>query len=390
MHHSNSQRSMLNAQLVVVADDITGAAEIAGIGLQFGLRVSLIMYMGDETIDLTEPCDLLIFATDTRSMNEFESMYETSRLCTLITEMGCTQVFKKTDSALRGHILIELTGLMRATERKQALLLPQNPSKGRTIVGGKYYINSVPLHITPFAHDPEFPAELPYVTQLCQGAKVLPLEKEIKGSGIYVAEAITLEEVAWQAAKLNEDILPAGGADFFTTWLLSKGYTLKDKPTFNGLGENSALIVLGSTARHNIMDSPYIQRQHTPTYNTPRLLFFREAPKQWVEKISRAYNKHHSLIIYTDYPPMKGREYALNLREHIGRVVQTLLSEHQPQDLIIEGGATAFSILKRLGWKVFNIQCEVDPGVIRMVPTEKPDITVTLKPGSYPWGDLFK
>ena len=383
MQHSNSQ-------LIVVADDITGAAEIAGIGLQFGLRVSLVMYMGDEAIAIPEPCDLLIFATDTRSMNEFECIYETSRLCTLITEMGYIQIFKKTDSALRGHILIELTGLMRATGRKHALLLPQNPSKGRTIVGGKYYINSVPLHKTSFARDPEFPAETPYVTELCYGTKELPIEKVIKRNGIYIAEAVTRSEVALQAAKLNEDILPAGGADFFRAYLLSKGYTLKDTPAFNGLGDNSALIVLGSTVRHSIMDSPYIQRHNTPAYNTPRILFFREAPKQWVEKISRAYNKHHSLIIYTDYPPMKGREPALNLREHVGRVVQTLLSEHQPQELIIEGGATAFSVIKRLGWKVFHIQGEVAPGVIRMTPTEKPEITVTLKPGSYPWGELFK
>lgn len=390
MQHCNCQPSTVNCQLIVVADDITGAAEIAGIGLQFGLRVSLIMYMGDETIKLPESCDLLIFATDTRSMNDFESTYETARLCTLMAEMGCNQLFKKTDSALRGHILIELMGLMRLTGRKRALLLPQNPSKGRTIVNGKYYINGIPLHKTPFAYDPEFPAKSSHVSQLCYGTKVLPLEKVIKSNGIYIAEAATQEEVTLQASKLNEDILPAGGADFFTTYLLSKGYTPKDKPTFSGLANNSSLIILGSTARHPIMDFPYIQRCNPPAYNTPRLLFFREAPKQWVEKISRAYTKHHSLIIYTDYPPMKGREYALNLREHVGKTVRSLLSEHQPQELIIEGGATAFSILKRLEWKVFNIQCEVAPGVIRMIPTERPDITVTLKPGSYPWGELFQ
>ncbi|NDV80388.1 four-carbon acid sugar kinase family protein [Bacteroides sp. 51] len=390
MQHSNCQLSTVNCQLIAVADDITGAAEIAGIGLQFGLRVSLIMYMGDESVELSEPCDLLIFATDTRSMSELESVRETDRLCKLITEMGCTQIFKKTDSALRGHILVELTGLMRATGKKRALLLPQNPSKGRIISDGRYYINSVPLHETPFAHDPEFPAKSANVSELCYGARMLLPEKRIKRNGIYIAEAATQEEVMQQVAKLDENVLPAGGADFFTSYLLSRGYVPKDKPMFNGLGNNSALIVLGSTARHPIMDFPYIRRRATPVHNTPRLLFFREAPKQWVGKIDKAYASHHSLIIYTNHPPMKGREFAVNLREHVGKVVQSLLSEHQPQELIIEGGATAFSILKRLGWKVFCIQCEVAPGVIRMTPTGKPETTVTLKPGSYPWGELFK
>lgn len=391
MQHCNSQISNLKSQfIVVIADDITGAAEIAGIGLQFGLRVSLVMYVGDDAINIPPACDLLIFATDTRSMNEFESTYETVRLCTLIAGMGCTRVFKKTDSALRGHILIELTELMRATGKKRALLLPQNPGKGRTIVNGTYYINGTLLHETAFAHDPEFPARSARVSLLCHGAEILPIKKGIEGEGIYIAEAATPEEVVLQTTKLDEHMLPAGGAEFFTAYLLSEGYnTPKEKPAFDRLANNGALIVLGSTARHSIMDFPYIGRHQIPAYNTPRLLFFRGAPKQWVEKIGRAYTQHHSLIIYTNYPPMKGREYAVNLREHIGETVRLLLLQRHPQELIIEGGATAFAILKRLGWKVFNLQCEVAPGVIRMIPDKQPDTTITLKPGSYPWGDLF-
>lgn len=377
------------AQLTVIADDITGAAEIAGIGSQFGLSTKLMIYSGDETIQLPEPCDLLIFATDTRSMSEKDSLNESIRLSNLIVEMGCTKVFKKTDSVLRGYVLVELTELMRAVGKKRALLLPQNPSKGRTIVNGIYYINGVPLNQTDFAHDPEFPATSSYVAALCYGAKVFPIEKRIKRHGIYMAEATTPEEVTQQAAKLSDEVLPAGGADFFTAYLLSKGYTPKEKPTFAGLGENT-LIVLGSTAKHPIMDSPYILRNNTPSHNTPRLLFYRKAPKKWMEKIDRSYTSHRSLIIYTDYPPMHGREYALNLREHVGEATEFMLSKHHPQNLIIEGGATAFSILKRMKWNLFDIACEVAPGVIRMTPVEQPTTTVTLKPGSYPWGNLFQ
>nr|WP_286524181.1 nucleotide-binding domain containing protein [Duncaniella freteri] len=54
---------------------------------------------------------------------------------------------------------------------------------------------------------------------------------------------------------------------------------------------------------------------------------------------------------------------------------------------MIEGGATAYASLQRLGWDTFTITDEIAPGVIRM---RAPNGThVTMKPGSYPWGGLF-
>src|SRR5207302_40222 len=48
--------------------------------------------------------------------------------------------------------------LMTAFGRPAALLVPQNPSRGRTIRAGHYEIDGVPLHLTQFANAPEHPA----------------------------------------------------------------------------------------------------------------------------------------------------------------------------------------------------------------------------------------
>ena len=56
-------------------------------------------------------------------------------------------------------------------------------------------------------------------------------------------------------------------------------------------------------------------------------------------------------------------------------------------DLVIEGGATAWSTLQALGWTQFRIVGEVAPGVVQMLADG--GTIVTLKPGSYPWGGLF-
>lgn len=391
MHQYNSQGLAPNSQLVVIADDITGAAEIAGIGLDFGLQVSLVMYTKGQ--DFVPPeCDLLVIATDTRSMTESDATEESVWLAQTLRQSGLRNIFKKTDSAIRGHILAELYPLVFAFDFHKALLLPQNPSRKRIIENGRYFIDGKPLDKTPFAHDPEFPARSSYVTDMLRipNRFILPVGKRPKPKGIYLANASTPEDVMQQAGKLNEKIIPAGGADFFTAFLTSKGYTKKSKPSFNGLPDKDILIVLGSTAKHPIFDFGYFQRNQIPACNTPRFLFYREAPKQWIERIKKIYAEHSSMVLHSNHPPKKGRSFALNLREETGKAVQILCSEFHPRELIIEGGATAFSIMKRLGLDTFHVECEVSPGVIRLIPIANPNITITLKPGSYPWGELFK
>ena len=66
--------------------------------------------------------------------------------------------FQKTDSALRGNIAAELGVLLEITARVRAVFVPANPSRGRTIRGGEYWIGDTPLHETDFARDPQHPS----------------------------------------------------------------------------------------------------------------------------------------------------------------------------------------------------------------------------------------
>ena len=58
--------------IVVIADDITGAAEIAGIGYRYGLKITFLTGENNKI----SPCDLLVYATDTRSMDKNEAVKE--------------------------------------------------------------------------------------------------------------------------------------------------------------------------------------------------------------------------------------------------------------------------------------------------------------------------
>jgi uncharacterized protein YgbK (DUF1537 family) len=94
--------------IAVIADDLTGAAELAGIGLNFQLRTE-IRYR----CRCASTADLLIIATDTRSLPVAEAKQVIADLPASLMQLNPRLIFKKIDSVLRGHVLDEVQSQLR-------------------------------------------------------------------------------------------------------------------------------------------------------------------------------------------------------------------------------------------------------------------------------------
>src|SRR5262245_27954816 len=105
--------------IIAIADDITGAAELAGIGLRYGLKVVLSVTPADD-----HDADLLVIYTNTRSMQKRDAAEEMRRLTSKAKEMKPQMFYKKTDSVLRGHVIAELRAQMVVMEIEKVLLVP--------------------------------------------------------------------------------------------------------------------------------------------------------------------------------------------------------------------------------------------------------------------------
>jgi uncharacterized protein YgbK (DUF1537 family) len=64
-----------------------------------------------------------------------------------------------------------------------------------------------------------------------------------------------------------------------------------------------------------------------------------------------------------------------------------IVEQHKPRNLVVEGGATAYCIIERLGWKSFDVAGQLSTGVISLRPHGALEVMFTLKPGSYNWPD---
>ncbi len=372
--------------IVVIADDLTGAVELGGIGIRHGLKVQVSL-----DSDVSASTDLLILATDTRAKTEQQAIDETVKLCAKLGKIKPDLVFKKIDSVLRGHILPEVRAQLAVSGIKRALLIPANPAFERTIENGHYLIHGVPIHQTGFKDDPEFPALGSRIPELLRSS----------GSDVYTAAAgkplrdgVTVAEVARTAdldAWLDQagaDTLIGGGAAFFEVLLNSLTDSSTGEKSEHPLMGN-CLYVSGTAYPESVTRISSVPEREIVAY-LPDLIYQTEANpaelEKWLSEMTSRLSTNRSLIIAIDPESRKGKTIsAAELRERTAFLVKELFSRSTVDELLIEGGSTASSVLRALGVKTLCPVAEFAPGVVRSRAPDRHNLHVTLKPGSYKW-----
>ena len=356
----------LAQSIFVIADDLTGAAEMAGIASSFGLSVSLLTVL-PEGERMTNESDVVVVATDMRSSEEHEAVDITRKVVHALP--GDVLLFKKTDSALRGHIMAEMRTIMEATGKQKALFIPANPSKGRVICQGIYYVNSVPISQTSFSSDPEFPAVTSSLSERFP---------EAEDMGVMMPDVSNESDIRKCLEQVDSCTLLAGAADLFSALLFHLGAIQQnDKSDFHFPTEE-VLVVCGSTqSRPEILP---MRKAYMPLS-----LYNGEVGAEcWMEEVLAQYAAHHALALCIAFHHLTGKEVAVRLRETMAAVVKCLVKRYQPKQLVVEGGATAFACCRALGLSHFQDICQLAPGVVRILADN--GMYVTLKPGSYLFG----
>lgn len=150
----------MSSEVLIVADDLTGALDVAG---PFASR-------GHATVVAVDPhaCPTDGFGrAQVLSINVTSRHLEAQRAAALVREITrrlCPRppaiVLKKIDSTLRGNIAAETLALMEATGRRVAVVAPAFPAQGRTLIDAVVQVHGVPLADTAFARDALSPPPL--------------------------------------------------------------------------------------------------------------------------------------------------------------------------------------------------------------------------------------
>ena len=372
----------------VVADDLTGAAEIAGVGVRFGLDVRLFRGRAHACA-----ADLVVVDSDSRCRTADVAQARTRDAATSLVAVSPATVFKKTDSVLRGHVRRELQAVCDAVGSSRTILLPANPSLGRTIRNGRYAVNGVALDRTTFADDPEHPARTADVRTLYAGIDASEVHVRTAGeplpeAGSVIGNVSTLADLNAWAARLEPSDLPAGGSDFFAAVLRRMGR----RSTQDGSAPRASrplLVVSGSASAAARAAVRRWQAAGVAICGMPDELLHGDGDDEhrdrWAADAAGALRKRGVAVMWIPQEPAGEGATARRPREWTARAVRQLLGGVEVAGLWLAGGATSAAVFAAMGWGQCRVDAEYARGVVRLIPSSANGLSVVLKPGSYPW-----
>src|SRR5688500_1665282 len=211
--------------IVIIADDFTGAAELAGISLRYGLATDVCL---NEVVE--SDADVLIVCTDSRSLNKTEAISITEDIVNAVLKLKPGLIYKKIDSVLRGHVIDELKAQMQVAGFNKTLILPANPSLNRTISNRNYFIDGKKITETAFVNDPDFPVNNSLIQELVndKSVKVLKHSEQLPPSGFVVGEVEGEKDIAEWINTIDKSWMLAGAGDFYAV-LLDKRFRQQEQ-----------------------------------------------------------------------------------------------------------------------------------------------------------------
>ncbi len=374
-------------KILVIADDFTGAAEIGGIAHLFGLSVKMQTGLSGpgETAD-----NVVVIDTNTRSFSPEKAYLLVKSLLKDQDLSAFDFIYKKVDSVLRGPIASEIEAILTIANLDQAVLVPANPSKDRTIKNGKYYINGVSIDKTEFKNDPEYPRNSPFIKDLI----IENIEKQVSGppikehtlANLEIPDAYStesLEEIV--RTRLTKYSLAAGGADFFTTIMMHK-YKMKEsiKASYTPGGGRRHFII-GTRSLNGIGTINTLHAQgYTCFYLPEQSLEQEKVYNTYAQEISKTIDKGQVLIIARPENELAGSFVLQRIIQLLSKTAGVLINKcNSGDEIFIEGGETASTIIRNQDTNL-RIREVLGAGVVKL-ELNNSGICLIVKPGSYTW-----
>ena len=378
--------------ILVLADDFSGAAEMAGMAHRHGLHTRVC------TRSMAfSSADLVAIDTQTRTAGPEQASKRAHQILLQMRSPDVRWVFKKVDSVLRGFVREELESLCAAQGLERALLLPANPSKQRTLRKGQYWLADQPLHQTHFASDPHFPRLTSQVEGLLAQQGKLPIRvinhiTELGSRGIFIPNIERLDQVRLWANEAPADCLLAGGVDFFRSLLNAKGHPEKtDVPTVHDRRQaRSRLFVCGSPGALAAGRMAWCKEKAIPIHQCDPAWFADEPlaiPETWLRAMHEDLQNHGTSLLATCASPLSKHLDPGQITERLVQIVEIILARNPVDQLLVEGGETSLVLARALGWDALEVIHASGEGIAELMPRGGGPPTLISKPGSYPWSD---
>ena len=319
-------------RLVIVADDLTGAADAAAPFAARGAEVSIALRWPPP-----DDVEVLVLVADSRWRAPAAAAGRVAELVAAGRAWGAERLFVKIDSTLRGNVLAEVTAALAAwAEGAPTVATPAFPAQGRTVREGVLHVHGVPQDVEVGAR---FPA----------GVRVRDAEDDA-----------ALLDLAQQAVREGAVAVGSAGlARALAQVLQPPGPDARRRP---GL-DTGVLVVVGSTSPVSRAQSAVLLEAGVSC-----LVVRPDRPSELAEPAEELASGRRVLVttelVTSDSAEVAGDSaQAQAMAAELARVVRALVAAAPACALVVTGGSTALAVAEGLAAASLRLLAEVEAGV---------------------------
>ena len=416
--------SQAKPMLGCIADDFTGATDLANMLVRGGMRTVQTIGIPEEMPAVA--ADALVIALKSRTIPAADAVAQSLAALRWLQQQGCTQFFFKYcstfDSTAAGNIGQVTEALMHELGIDFTIACPAFPENGRTIYRGYLFVADGLLNESGMENHPLTPmtdANLVRVLQAQTKAKVGLLRYDtvalgtaaiteriaaLRADGVRmaIADAVSDRDLHVLGEACAELKLITGGSgialglpeNFRRAGLLHAATEAAHLPKVDGL---SAVLAGSASKATNAQVAAW--KASRPAFRIDPL-----ALADGVDVVAQAlvFADQHidaaPVLIYATATPDEvkavqkklGVEQAGHLVEQALAAVARGLHARGVRRFVVAGGETSGAVVQALGVRALRIGQQIDPGVPATVTLEAQPIALALKSGNFGSVDFFE
>ncbi len=408
----------MSALLGCIADDSTGATDLAGTLVREGMRcVQMIGVPHRDPAGVDS--EAVVIALKSRTIAAAEAVEQSLAALRWLRAAGCRQFFFKYcstfDSTDQGNIGPVAEALLDALGADFTIACPAFPRNGRTVYNGYLFVDEVLLNESGMQDHPLTPMTDPNLVRvLGRQARctvgLVPLARVREGAR-QVAAAFQAQQglgtrMAIVDATDDDDLRTIGAACRELSLVTGgSGVAIGLPKTYRDAGllgpaaqadrlphvEGGSALLSGSCSRAT-REQVQIASRHLPSYAIDPLALA-DDPDLAGRAVAwaRPHLAEGPVLIYSTAAPAAVQDAQQRLgTERAGALVEQALSRIARElvgigvrRLVVAGGETAGAVVRELGVEGLRIGREIDPGVPWTVALGEPPLALALKSGNF-------
>jgi 3-dehydrotetronate 4-kinase len=419
---------MTQALLGCIADDFTGATDLANMLVRGGMRTVQTIGIPESGAQLD--ADAIVVALKSRTISADDAVRQSLDALDYLRAQGCKQFFFKYcstfDSTDKGNIGPVADALLDALKDDFTIACPAFPENGRTIYRGNLFVGDVLLSESGMENHPLTPMTDPNLVRVLQRqtkakvglirydtiakgadairARIGELKKE--GVRFAIADAISDADLYVLGEACRDLSLITGGSgialglpqNFRAANALAHAEHAADLPALEG----KAVVLAGSASKATNAQVA-LWRESRPSFRIEPMALSRGEPvvERAVQFARDHFDKGETVLIYATSSPdeVKAVQKELGV-EKAGHLVEDALASiaRQLRDagcakFVVAGGETSGAVVQALDVRSLRIGKQIDPGVPAtqsIGANGQPELALALKSGNFGTTDFFE